>query len=293
MAEDDSQQPIIIVKKKGGHGGHHGGAWKVAYADFVTAMMAFFLVMWLVSQSDVVKENVAGYFNNPSQWGKKKGGSSFLEGNPSILKGGQSPLNSSSTPPLSRPANEEQAREVLKEAGERIYGALSGLPDFENIKEHIEIEMTEEGLRIELIEATAAQGDSSYFFDIGSAKLSKKGEMIISAISKEIGKLKNSVVIEGHTDSHQYVYKDKYSNWELSADRANSARKLMESQGLRPGQVAEIRGYAANRPKIAANPEDPRNRRISILVHTDSGAPFIERLEAHELIGGQVVKDVN
>ena len=289
---DDDSQPVIIIKKKGGHGGHHGGAWKVAYADFVTAMMAFFLVMWLVSQSDIVKENVAGYFNNPSKWGKKKGGSSVLEGNPSILKGGQSPFENSSTPPLTN-ATEEQAREVLKQAGERIYGALSGLPDFDDVKEHLDIEMTEEGLRIELIESASDKNDSAYFFDTGSAKLSQKGDMIISAIAKEIGKLKNRVVIEGHTDSRQYVYKDKYSNWELSADRANSARKLMESRGLREGQVYEIRGYAANRPKIANNPADPRNRRISILVHTDSSDPYIEHMELHEMIGGQVVKDIN
>ncbi len=291
MADED-QQPIIIVKKSGGHAGHHGGAWKVAYADFVTAMMAFFLVMWLVSQSDEVKQNVAGYFNDPSGWGKK-GGSSVLGGNESILKGGQSLLKSPAMKPQDRQVTEARAREVLKQAGERVLGALSDLSNFEEFSDHVEIEMTEEGLRIELIEATSADSDSSFFFNSGSANISSTGETIISAISSELGKLNNKIVIEGHTDSHTFVYKNKYSNWELSADRANSARKLMVSSGVKSRQVAEIRGYAANRPKIADNPGDARNRRVSILVQTDMDNPPIESMEIHEVIDGKVVKDIN
>ena len=289
MAEEE--QPIIIVKKKGGHGGHHGGAWKVAYADFVTAMMAFFLVMWLVSQSDNVKENVAGYFNDPSGWGKK-GGASVLQGTESLLKGSSSIMDNKGVSPMNKNMTEARAREVLKEAGDKIYGSLSGLPNFEELKDHIEIEMTEEGLRIELIEATSSESDSAYFFDKGSAIISPKGDTIISTIGKELGKLKNDIVIEGHTDSRTYVYKSRYSNWELSADRANSARKLMESNGLKESQIAEIRGYAANRPKIKENPRDARNRRISILVQTDADQPPVEHLEMHELIDGKVVKDI-
>jgi len=287
MAEPEDQQPIIVIKKGGGHGGHHGGAWKVAYADFVTAMMAFFLVMWLVSQDEVVKMNVAGWFNDPVNWGKTK------KGGESILKGGESILNKAPLGTLRHQVDEHQARQVLKQASDKIHNALSGLPDFESIQEHVEIEMTEEGLRIELIEATASGVDSSFFFDSGSARLSEKGNMILSAITKEVGSLKNLIVIEGHTDSKQFLYKEEYSNWELSADRANSARKLMETEGLRTGQVAEIRGYAANRPRITDNPADARNRRISIIVQNDIAGVYIEKMEMHEVIDGKVVKDIN
>jgi chemotaxis protein MotB len=286
----EQQQPIIVVKKKGGHGGHHGGAWKVAYADFVTAMMAFFLVMWLVTQDSIIKENVAGYFNNPSGWGKGPVG----QGTNSILKGGDAILKQSVTSPLEpRTMTESRAREVLRQAGERISDALSGLPDFESIKEHVDMELTEEGLRIELIEASSTSKDSAYFFAIGSAEFSDKGRMILTAIAREISKISNNVVIEGHTDSRQYIYKDKYSNWELSADRANSARKLMESTGVKDGQIGEIRGYAYNRLKFPENPFDPRNRRISILVLTDLSGAGIQRMEFREMVGGQVVKEIN
>jgi len=284
-AETEQEQPIIVVKKVSGHGGHHGGAWKVAYADFVTALMAFFLVMWLVTQTDTIKENVAGYFNDPGGWGKK-GGKSILKGESSILKGAGNQF-------INQPMSEARAREVLKDAGERIGDALSSMPDFESIKDHIDIEMTEEGLRIELIESLDPEDKSAYFYSLGGSELSEKGVTILTAISKEISTLSNKVVIEGHTDSHQFVYKDKYSNWELSADRANSARKLMENTGLKNGQIEEIRGYAANRPKIKDNPMDARNRRISIVVLNDKSVTEDGSIEFHEVINGRVVKDID
>ena len=257
----EEQQPIIIVKKKGGHGGHHGGAWKVAYADFVTAMMAFFLVMWLVSQDEVVKYNVAGYFNDPASWGK--------EGKNSILEGGASILPSSHAPLPRQQREIEAARKTLEKTGNTIKEALQGIPDFESINEHLRIEMTPEGLRIQLIEAASTTDDSSYFFDLGSPYLSETGAAILSVIAANLGKLEHRIVIEGHTDSRKYTYNQKYSNWELSADRANSSRKLMEERGLYEGQVFEIRGYAANRPMIKENPLDARNRRIAILMLVD------------------------
>ncbi len=259
--EPEEQQPIIVVRKKSGHGGHHGGSWKVAYADFVTALMAFFLVMWLVGQSQVVKDNVAGYFNDPVNWGK--------EGSSSILEGGSSVLPKSNASLRRQQMDMEAARKTLETAGNTIRETLQGIPEFESINEHIKIEMTPEGLRIQLIEAASTTDDSSYFFDLGSPYLSEKGTAILSVIAKKLGKLKNRIVIEGHTDSRKYTYDQKYSNWELSADRANSSRKLMEERGLKKGQIYEIRGYAANRPMIKENPLDARNRRITILVLTD------------------------
>jgi chemotaxis protein MotB len=266
MPENDEQQPIIIIKKKGGHGSHHGGAWKVAYADFVTAMMAFFLVMWIVAQSQTVKEAVSGYFNDPAGYGKKTGGA-MLKGGQSMLKGGESILKNGPPPPKTP----EQAREILKQASEHIKEALNSLTGFAAMKNLVEIEMTPEGLKIQLMEAMKSKEDSSYFFSSGSAVLSAWGEEILTLIAKELGKLDNKVVIEGHTDSRQFVSKTKYTNWELSADRANSARRLMEENGLRHGQVWEIRGYADKQPRFADHPEDARNRRIAIIVLTDDG----------------------
>jgi chemotaxis protein MotB len=257
----EEQQPIIVVKKKGGHDAHHGGVWKVAYADFVTAMMAFFLVMWLVSQDEIVKYNVAGYFNDPANWGK--------EGKNSILEGGASILPSSHAPLPRQQMDIEAARKTLEKTGNTIRDALQGVPDFESLNEHLKIEMTPEGLRIQLIEASSTTDDSSYFFDLGSPYLSETGAAILSVIAANLGKLKHRIVIEGHTDSRKYTYNQKYSNWELSADRANSSRKLMEEKGLYEGQVFEIRGYAANRPMIEENPLDARNRRIAILMLVD------------------------
>ncbi|MEE9553080.1 MAG: flagellar motor protein MotB [candidate division Zixibacteria bacterium] len=256
----EEQQPIIIVKKVSGHGGHHGGSWKVAYADFVTALMAFFLVMWLVGLDQDVKDNVAGYFNDPANWGK--------EGSGSILKGGASiSLNNLQTP-VSTSSGDNATREELQRIGNRLENALVQIPEFESIKEHVEILMTQEGLRIELIEASKAEDDSSYFFKLGSTKLSPKGITILEVIANELGKIPNKIIVEGHTDSRQYSQGAKYTNWELSADRANTTRKYMDKEGLRENQIFEIRGFAANRPMIEDNPFDHRNRRISVVVLT-------------------------
>jgi chemotaxis protein MotB len=259
--EESKQQPVVVVKKKSGHGGHHGGAWKVAYADFVTAMMAFFLVMWLVNQSDAVKQAVQGYFQNPIGYMKSKG-EGVLEGEESPIKhkNGKSVLSN----------RLEQERELLLDAGERISSAIDNIPELRGLKEFVEIEMTPEGLRIQLIDSDKKEGAN--FFDLGSAELKPTTSLLLTAIASELGKLPNYIVVEGHTDSKPYMGLDDYSNWELSADRANSARKLMESAGLQAGQIVEIRGNADRRPKFSDNPQDPRNRRVAIIVLNEDAA---------------------
>jgi chemotaxis protein MotB len=258
--DPEEQQPIIVVKKSGGHGGHHGGSWKVAYADFVTALMAFFLVMWLVNQEQEVKDAVQGYFNDPVNYGK-------LEGSESILPGGAS-IFDSNVPPPKQKTGENGLKEALEKAGNHLQAELAKVPGFDAIKEHVHVEMIPEGLRIQLIEASSMDDNSSYFFDIGSAKLSEKGIQILTVIGQELGQLDNKIVVEGHTDSKKYQYSDRYSNWELSAERANSARKLLEEKDIKPGQIYAIRGYAANSPMITNNSADARNRRIAIVVLT-------------------------
>ena len=258
MSEDDvknNNKPVIVKKKSGGHGGHHGGAWKVAYADFVTAMMAFFLVMWLVSQSEEVKQSVEGYFQDPVGFLKSKG--------QGLHDGDSSPINSNpGKSVLSQRLQNE--RELLLNASKNIKIAIDNIPELAGFKDNIDIEMTPEGLRIQLIEA--GSGDGSVFFDLGSARLKSHTSLLLTAIASELGQLPNSIIIEGHTDSKPFSGTYGYSNWELSADRANSARKLMASSGLRSDQVVEIRGNADKRPRYPVDPEDPRNRRVVIVV---------------------------
>jgi chemotaxis protein MotB len=248
-------QPVIIVKKSGhAHGGHHGGAWKVAYADFVTAMMAFFLVMWIVGQSNPMKAGVAGYFRDPGVFDRGTGGSAGIM--PGAPKGITSPT------PTPNDTDIAVAKEVLEQAAQRMREAIEQLPDFSKIKDRVDIEVTSEGLRIELIDTA---NDS--FFQVGSAMLHNDSKQLLGVIAGELGKIPNRVAVEGHTDGRAFEGRGGYGNWELSADRANSARRAMMETGLRPEQVDTVRGYADRRPRIADDPLDARNRRISIVVH--------------------------
>ena len=247
-------QPVIIVKKGGhAHGGHHGGAWKVAYADFVTAMMAFFLVMWIVGQSNPMKAGVAGYFRDPGVFERGTGGAAGIM--PGAPKGITSPT------PTPNDTDIAVAKEVLEQAAQRLREAIEQLPDFSKIKDRVDIEVTSEGLRIELIDTA---NDS--FFQVGSATLHSDSKQLLGVIASELGKIPNRVAVEGHTDGRPFGGRDGYGNWELSADRANSARRAMQDRGLRADQVDTVRGYADKRPRIADDPLDARNRRISIVV---------------------------
>lgn len=270
MQEKEQKEPIIILKKKGGHGGHHGGSWKVAYADFTTSMMAFFLVMWLVAQAPEVRESVAGYFRDPT--GFKKGGSSSV-----LPKQGSSIIEmkskNSMTKEMNRRQMEKEARKQLAQAAADIANALKQDPAFASLKNQIEVQMTAEGLRIQLLDSS---GET--FFEKGSAQLKANTKLLLSVIAQQLGKLPNKVIIEGHTDSHQYAETANYTNWELSADRCNGARRHMNGNGLRFDQISEVRGFADTEPRIAGSPADPRNRRISIIVVNDfSGLNYIDK----------------
>jgi len=241
-------ETIIIRKRKKGHAGHHGGAWKVAYADFVTAMMAFFLVMWLVGQSKAVKASVAGYFRDPGAF-ETQGGKGILPGGKDIAESGPSPAEAAAE------------RKSLEESARHIKERIDSLPELKTLGKQVEFTVTSEGLRIDLLESSGAS-----FFDSGSAGMRRETEHLLGVIAHELGTLDNTIVVEGHTDSRQYASSDKYTNWELSADRANAARRSMERQGLKPTQVVGVRGHADRELKVAENPMDPRNRRVSVLV---------------------------
>jgi chemotaxis protein MotB len=233
----DKTRPIIILKKKSGHGGHHGGAWKVAYADFVTAMMALFIVLWLLSSSKEVQVAVGGYFKDPTGNSNKVGTDMAGAGENFIL-----------------------TRDNMPKLKEQLQQAIKKMTDFEKLKSHIEMTVTAEGLRIELTESATGT-----FFGTGSAKLNADGNALLITLAQELGKLPNKLSIEGHTDSQPYA-SPTYGNWELSSDRANAARRIMQANGIGPGQVTQVRGFADQRLRKPDAPLDPANRRISLIV---------------------------
>jgi len=233
-----ASKPVIVIKKKSGHGGHHGGAWKVAYADFVTAMMSLFIVLWLMNTSEKVRQAVAGYFNDPrgksTQTGTDQSGSS---------------------------ENLALTEKNIPELKKKIEEAIRQMNDLKTLQNQIQITITPEGLRIELLETK-----DGTFFDTGSATLNKNGRELLVMIAGQLGGIPNRVSIEGHTDARPYAAANGYGNWDLSTDRANAARRVMETSGLRENQVSEVRGYADQKLRVPSNPLDPSNRRISLIV---------------------------
>ena len=252
-------QPVIVVQKKRGRGhhGHHGGAWKVAYADFVTALMAFFLVMWLVAQSPDVKAAVAGYFRDPGVFDSARSAG--------VLPGGAEGLRETGVTSVPVPENVQAAREALERAAARLRQALEKVPTLKALEDLIEITVTAEGLRIELLE-----NDQKSFFAVGSAQLLPETVELLSVVAMELGTLANAVAIEGHTDSRAYSPSNAYGNWELSTERANAARRAMERHGLRSGQIDAVRGFADTRLRYPDDSLDSRNRRISIVVQSET-----------------------
>jgi chemotaxis protein MotB len=241
MSAQKSEQLLIqpiIVKKKIVHAGHHGGAWKVAYADFVTAMMALFIVLWLLSSSDQVKKAVAGYFRDPTGRSAENGS-------------GQSGVNE----------NIGIGKDDMGKLKEKLEAAIRQTPNVAKLKDQVQMTVTGEGLRIELLESAV-----STFFESGSAQPTPQGQEMLNLLADQLGKLPNKLSVEGHTDSKPYLSSNGYSNWELSTDRANAARKLIQQSGVRADQVADVRGFADQRLRKPDDPTSPSNRRVSIVV---------------------------
>ena len=229
---------IIVIKKKRSHEGHHGGAWKVAYADFVTALMALFIVLWLMNTSKPIQEAVGGYFRDPSGTGGKIGTAMAGSGE-----------------------NFELSKDNMEDLKKALEQSIQKVPNFEKLKDHIDMALTGEGLRIELLESSTGT-----FFDSGSPRLNADSASVLIKLAEELGQLPNDMCIEGHTDSKPFSGATDYSNWELSTDRAHAARRLMEKNGLHPNQVIQVRGYADHRLRKPDTPFDPSNRRISLIV---------------------------
>lgn len=263
----DGQKVIVVKKKVKGRHEHHGGAWKVAYADFVTAMMAFFLVMWLLSMNQEGKDLIQGYFSNPIGFSQSFGG------------GGVNPLSRGTSPaglPVNRPImmTKEFQKARFEETAERLEGKLESEGLIQGSAASVEMVVSEEGLRIELMET----GDGGTFFDKSSAALKPSLISVLNIMAGELQDLPNEVVLEGHTDALPFGTTG-YSNWELSVDRANAARRIMVESGLDDYRLVGIRGYADRQLKNPDNPFDPRNRRITVLL------PFVEDLTVIDLSG--------
>lgn len=256
MSKD--KRPVVVIKKvkKGGHG-HHGGSWKVAYADFVTAMMAFFMVMWLVGLDDETRRHIEQYFSHPI--GYHTGTAS-----------GDSPINSGPSPSstgdvrfqlIVRRGEKGAFEETAERIRSRLDSAASGMRSLA-----VEIVVTEEGLRIELLES----GDGETYFPRGSATPQPTALRAIELIGGELAQLRNQIIIEGHTDAVPYARGASYTNWELSGDRANTARRVLEAAGIEPYRMREVRAMGASRLRNADDPLAAENRRISIIL------PFTE-----------------
>ena len=228
----------IIIKRKAAHPGHHGGAWKVAYADFVTAMMALFIVLWLMNTSKQVQEAVGGYFKDPT-------GTSKRVGTNQAGSGENFALSKDNMPQL-----KEQLQKVIRED-----------VHLTQLQKHIQMTITAEGLRIELLES-----EGGMFFQNGVARPTPGGSEILIKLAQELSKLPNKVAIEGHTDAKPFATHGDYGNWELSTDRANAARRLMQRNGLKGNQVTQVRGYGDQLLRMPESPLDPSNRRVSVIV---------------------------
>ncbi len=244
----DKEKPLRIIRKKISSGRHHGGAWKVAYADFVTAMMALFIVLWINGQSSLIKAHVSEYFIDPVGYNQK-------------VKTGVSPVQVVSDTSAGAKLNLDDEKALFAKLAERIKKDLNNKIQVDKLKNQITIEIVKEGLRIELLESRDA-----FFFDIGTAKLKPDAEEILSVLGAAIGQLPNHLIIEGHTDSRPYPLTDGYTNFELSADRANAARRILIKKGVDTEHIDQVRGYANKMLRNSSDPYDVTNRRISIIV---------------------------
>jgi len=250
-------RPIIIKKGKKGHAGAHGGAWKVAYADFMTAMMAFFLLMWLLSM--VVPEKRAGveqYFKEFSIFDKQ---------NALDVRQGGAMIPDQDKPPVPQRDQLTETAEHGKSAAVQPEQLKSNLQNSMNlnlpdVKDQITVDVTEAGVRIQI-----GYNEEDPLFAKGSPELTAKGRKAIQFIGSQLRALPNKVEVEGHTDAVNYSG-GRYTNWELSTDRASAARVALQQGGLAEDHLGRVSGFASTQPLYPDNPADPRNRRISILV---------------------------
>jgi chemotaxis protein MotB len=261
---DESQRPIIVKRiKKGGHG-HHGGAWKIAYADFVTAMMAFFLLMWLLgSASQGTLNGIAEYFKTPLKVAMS-GGDGAGDAT-SVVKGGGNDLTKKAG--QVNKSSREQERKVMEKQAldnlqQKIQASVEQSQVLKDYKNQMKLEMTPEGLKIQIVDE-----QNRPMFDSGSSRMLPHTRVLLQQLAQQLNQLPNRISISGHTDASPFGNgQNGYSNWELSADRANTARRELVAGGLQDNKVMRVVGVASANPLIKSNVFSPENRRITIVV---------------------------
>lgn len=276
---EKTEQTIVVKRVKKVAGGAHGGSWKIAFADFALALMSFFLVLWLIeSTTNLEKMAIAGYFSDPTNLGAVgDGGTPYvldLEGRPlnvtnqgmnlSLVRQDENPLVES-PPEIENPEFVELARlrqiETLENLRGQVEAEINLNQQFEWFKDSVSFEVSEDGLMVQIIDR-----ENRPLFDSGDARLRPYALEILWSIGEIFGTVPNKISVFGHTDSAPFGTSDAYSNWELSSDRANSARRALVDGGVRPEQLAQIIGMADSVPMDASNPLNPANRRIVIMV---------------------------
>jgi chemotaxis protein MotB len=264
-----NHQPIIVKKKKAkAHAVHHGGSWKVAYADFVTAMMAFFMVMWIMGLSDETRAIVAGYFNDPMGFMKNQPRSKTVIAMPGLKAWKAGVDKKDGTKPVD---DQKEVRALEIQIEKSLKNAAAASPDLAALLEHVQISITDEGLRMEFIEAAGA-----VFFETGSAIVRPGARRLIASIAPVLRNSERPVVLEGHTDAAPYT-STGYDNWDLGGSRANAFRRVLAQDGIRPKQFREVRSYADTHLLMPEDPMHFSNRRVSLLL------PFYKDLK---LVGG-------
>lgn len=296
----DSNAPPIIIKriKKGGGDGHHGGAWKVAYADFVTAMMAFFLLLWLLNvTTDVQKKGIADYFSPTSLSMSQSGAGGALGGRTLVTDGSR--ISDSGVPSVTMaispanpspaeedkagkgPANEEDLAKKQAEMEQKAFeaaeaalkAAIEGSPELAELKRNLLVDMTPEGLRIQIVDQ-----QNQSMFPSGSASMHERTKLLLQRVAQAVNKLPNRISIAGHTDATQFRGDGGYGNWELSADRANASRRALMDAGLPQARITQVVGKADQEPLYNNDKLNPSNRRIAIiLLRENQGSAEIGR----------------
>lgn len=283
----DAKRPIIIIKKKVIAAGHHGGAWKIAFADFMTAMFAFFLVMWLLSSSTPKQlKGIAEHFQMPLSEALK--GGPAINNSPSVIPGGGDPAvikeevkTPKSEEELDAMANAEDVARLDK-LKKQLDEMIESSPLLKQFKPQLLIDITPEGLRIQIVDSS-----NRPMFDRSSAVVQSYMHTILREISPVINAQPNKITLSGHTDATKYAQGDKsYSNWELSADRANASRRELVSGGLQEVKILRVMGVASSMNLNQEDPFAPINRRISIVVLNQRAQAAIEKANMASATGG-------
>lgn len=253
MKKKDQRLIIIRPRKKSSGDAHGSSGWKIALADFMTAMLALFMVLWATSLDQETRDSIEAYFQNPV--GLKEGYSAGT----SPIATGASPARVDTSPidALIRPQVE-----AMQAVGDRIRDALNVQEALKGIGTSVEIIASRDGLRIELLES----GGGDTFFPLGSATMRPITRQALVIIAAELGSLQNPVIVEGHTDGAPFGSRVDYTNWELSSDRAHAARRVLESSGVGYDRIKDVRGLADKKPRVPDDPLHPSNRRITVLL---------------------------